>query len=128
MGIIGIGIDIVRVSRIEDLLRQKKSRFTGRIFTERERVYCERYKYSAERYAARFAAKEAVRKAISPLYRGYYSYKEIEVVRRADGMPGIKLHGKLSAIEKKGVQFLVSLTHERDYAAAAVVMHSDLRT
>ncbi len=128
MGIVGIGIDIVRVSRIENLLKQKKNRFTNRIFTEAERAYCERFKHRAERYAARFAAKEAARKAVSPLYLGYYNYKEIEVVRRSDGMHGIKLHGKLSALEKKDVQFVVSLTHEQDYAVAVVVAHSNGRT
>ncbi len=122
MDVAGIGIDITKVSRIERLLEQKGKRFAERIFTDAERRYCDRFKLRAERYAARFAAKEAVRKAISPLYRGFYSYKEIEVVRRADGMPGIKLHGKLSMIEDKGAQFLLSLTHEHDYAIAVVVM------
>lgn len=122
MEIMGIGIDVVHVARVQKLLEQKKDRFINRIFTDAERRYCERFKYRAERYAARFAAKEAVRKALSPLYRGFYSYKEIEVVRRADGMPGIKLHGKLSVLENKGAQFFLSLTHERDYAIAVVIM------
>ncbi len=122
MEIRGIGIDIVHVVRVQKLLEQKKDRFTRRIFTDAERRYCERFKNSAERYAARFAAKEAVRKAISPLYKGYYNYKEIEVIKSADGMPSIKLHGKLSILEKKGTHFNLSLTHERDYAVAVVIM------
>ncbi len=122
MDTLGIGIDIVKVSRIERLLEQKGKRFTERVFTDDERKYCERFKYRAERYAARFAAKEAVRKAISPLYRGFYNYREIEVIRRSDGMPDIKLHGKLSVLGNKGVSFNLSLTHEHDFAVAVAVM------
>ncbi len=125
MDTLGIGIDIVKVSRIERLLEQKGKMFIERIFTDAERSYCERFKYKAERYAARFAAKEAVRKAISPIYRGYYNYRDIEVIRRADGMPDIKLHGKLSVLENKDVSFNISLTHEHDFAVAVVVMQKN---
>ncbi len=122
MGVTGIGVDIIKVSRVERLIREKGQRFIKRIFTDAEQRYCGRFKQKAERYAARFAAKEAVRKAVSPLYRGYYNFREIEVVRRADGMPGIKLHGKLAKLEEQNVQFMVSLSHEQDYAIAVVVM------
>lgn len=122
MDILGVGIDIIRVSRIERLLKEKGKRFRERIFTDAECNYCERFKYAAEHYAVRFAAKEAVRKAISPIFKGYYNYKDIEVVRQKDGMPGIKLHGKLSEIEAQKVMFNVSLTHEHDYAVAVVLM------
>lgn len=122
MNVLGIGIDIVNVHRIERVLKEKGQRFKDRIFTDAERRYCERFKYMAERYAVRFAAKEAVRKAISPIYKGYYNYTDIEVVKHADGMPGIKLHGKLSSLEKKHIIFNLSLTHEHDFAIAVVLM------
>ncbi|MGB9735832.1 MAG: holo-ACP synthase [bacterium] len=122
MQILGIGIDIVNVSRIERLLREKGQRFKERVFTDAERRYCDKFKNTAERYAARFAAKEAVRKAISPVYTGYYNYRDIEVIKRTDGMPGIKLHGRLSSIEEQHIVFNLSLTHEHDYAVAVVIM------
>ncbi|MCL4558726.1 MAG: holo-ACP synthase [Deltaproteobacteria bacterium] len=122
MEVLGLGIDIVQVARVRRLLGQKGDRFVQRVFTDDERRYCEGFRNRAERYAARFAAKEAVRKAISPLYKGYYSSREIEITRRADGMPGVKLHGKLSVVGEKGVGFLLSMSHERDYAIAVVIM------
>jgi holo-[acyl-carrier protein] synthase len=125
LDVLGVGIDIIRVSRIERLLKEKGKRFKERIFTEAECNYCERFKHRAEHYAVRFAAKEAVRKAISPIFKGYYNYKDIEVVRQEDGMPGIRLHGTLSKIETQGVMFNVSLTHEHDYAVAIVLLQKN---
>ncbi len=122
MDIAGIGVDIVEISRIKKVLERKKERFTRRLFTDDECKYCERFKNKAERYAARFAAKEAVRKAISPLYKGYFNYREIEVIKSADGMPVIRLHGKLTVLEDNGAEFIVSLSHEHDYAVAFVIM------
>ena len=118
--IIGIGVDIVEVRRIQAALDnpQTGQRFRDRVFTPGEIAYCARRRTGAESYAARFAAKEAVVKALGTLV----GWREIEVVR-TDGPPAICLHGRAAArAAELGIRNIhLSLSHTADHAIAYVI-------
>jgi holo-[acyl-carrier protein] synthase len=121
----GIGTDIVAVARIASLVERHGDRFLARCFRPGElAVLRERVPAAAHAaLAARWAAKEAFVKALAGRGTGVV-YRDIEVVRRPDGAPELRLHGSaaaaLAAAGAGGT--LVSLSHERDYAAATVVL------
>ncbi|MBP2645956.1 MAG: Holo-(acyl-carrier-protein) synthase [Firmicutes bacterium] len=120
--ILGVGIDIVEIDRIEKAVRQP--RFMSRVFTQKERTYCDsRKSQSAASYAARFAAKEAVFKALGTgMIKG--SWLDVEVLPNSSGQPEVTLSGYYRELAReKGVgQIHISLTHARSYAAAQVVL------
>jgi holo-[acyl-carrier protein] synthase len=120
---VGVGIDLVMVSRIEASLAQFGERFLRRVFTEREVAYAiASPARTAERLASRFAAKEATIKALDLADHGV-GWRQIEVARDVSGSCRLILHGAArAAADEAGVaEVSVSLTHEGDYAAAVVV-------
>ncbi len=120
--IYGLGVDIVEIQRIRRIAERKGSRFFGRVFTKQELSYCFEAKDPYPRLASRFAAKEAVLKAMGEGLRKM-KWKEIEVSRDNKGKPQVKLSGKANiTAQEKGIQRIhISLTHSRDYAAAQAV-------
>lgn len=123
MMIYGIGIDVVEVDRIETAIVRQGEAFLTRLFTEREREYCERQARPAMHYAARFAAKEAVSKAFGTGIGGSAGWLEMEVSRAESGAPKMLFHGNAeSFLKTEGIsEVQISLTHARDYAAANAV-------
>ena len=117
----GLGLDLVTISRIERLLGRFGDGFLDKIFTPLERAHCDRHRLAAQHYAARFAAKEAILKALS-VPKGL-RWHELEVRSAPDGRPEVHLHGQAAvAARDLGVtSILLTLTHERDLAAAMVV-------
>lgn len=128
MQLFGIGIDVVETGRIESSINEFGEQFLFRIFTSEESAYCEQHKRSVLHYAARFAAKEAVSKALGTGIGKDVAFTEIEVTKKPSGEPGIVLHGKAKVFAKKnGIgQILISLTHAEHYAAANAVVMCDL--
>ena len=124
--IIGIGTDICRIERIAELRRKYGPRFLDRVFTEIEQYYCEG-PTADERYAARFAAKEAVMKALGTGWRKGIIFKDIELPVREMGPPQLVLHGESKRYaDSLGVTKLhVSLTHEREHAMAFVILEGE---
>ncbi|MFL5270449.1 MAG: holo-ACP synthase [Anaeromyxobacteraceae bacterium] len=122
--LVGFGIDIVAVPRIERVLSSAHGeRFLARCFTDGERAYCDAAKDRATRYAARFAAKEAASKALGvPLGIGFL---DVEVVR-GEGAPALRLAGAAAraAAERGVARVHVTLTHDGGVAVAAVVLES----
>jgi holo-[acyl-carrier protein] synthase len=114
-----IGIDIIEIDRVRQAL-QRRPRLAARLFTERERDYCDRRTDPAPHYAARFAAKEATAKALGRWLR----WHEVEVLNHDSGRPYISLSGEAAAIAgvATGSHLLVSLSHSRDYAVACVLL------
>lgn len=117
------GIDLVETARIARAIEHQGEAFLKRVFTAAERAYCEQHARRDQSYAARWAAKEAVAKALGCGIGAGASLVEIEVTRDAAGAPGIQLHGTAAATAAAlGMQELnVSLTHTEHYAAAMVV-------
>ena len=128
MIIFGIGIDVVEVERVKSSMAEFGDRFAERVFTEAERAYCESQKRPAIHYAARFAAKEAVAKALGTGIGKDLSWLDMEIRRRESGEPEVFLSGDGEAFAKanKLTQIKISLTHAKHYAAAnAVVLVSE---
>jgi len=122
-GVIGVGVDLIEIERVRDLLGRHPERFPARCFTEAEAAYCRRGAHAEERFAARFAAKEAVMKALGTGWNHGVNFKDIEVTRRPSGAPGIRLAGAALAVANRlGVEHIaLSLSHGRDQAIAFVV-------
>jgi holo-[acyl-carrier protein] synthase len=123
MRIHGIGIDVVEVARIATAIERHGEPFLAKLFTAAERAYCESRKNPAMHYAARFAAKEAVAKALGTGIGANAGLQDLEVIHDASGAPKIRLSGAAEAFAKQhGITgILISLTHARDYAAANAI-------
>jgi holo-[acyl-carrier protein] synthase len=118
-----VGLDLVQISSIAASVERFGSRFLHRIFTDKELRYCMAEPGpSASRLAARFAAKEAVRKVLC-LGDEAIGWRSIEVVRASSGWCDLVLHGKARALAQRAgcTGFSLSMTHESDYASAVVV-------
>lgn len=124
--IIGIGYDMVEVSRIESVLSRWGDRFRERVFTPEELAYCESKKNRFQRLASRFAAKEAVFKALGTGWQRGVGWTEIEVTNDNLGKPHITLSGKTEELSRQlGVRSIfVSMTNTEDYGAAQVILTS----
>ncbi len=123
MRILGHGIDIIEVDRIAQSLNDHADRFLDRVFTARERAYADQAKRKNEHLAARFAAKEAVMKALGTGWGQGVAWTDIEVVLLPSGQPTIALTGKAAEVAATlGVtHWSVSLTHTETSAAASVI-------
>lgn len=114
-----VGIDIVEIPRIERVLGRWGERFLHRVYTDQEIAYC---RGRAPQLASRFAAKEAVMKALGTGIRGV-GWREVEVVRQRGRAPSLRLHGRAQRrAQALGISELaLSLTHSGDHALASVV-------
>lgn len=124
MRIIAHGIDIVEISRIAAMLNEHGRRFVARCFTDREQAYAESgRRRRPERYAVRFACKEAVLKALGTGWRSGISWLDIEVDRRPSGQPHLTLTGRCAelAAQMNILCWHVSLSHTTDNALASVI-------
>ena len=121
--IVGLGVDIAEVDRIEAAITRHGSAFLKRVFTPAEISYCERHRNRFERYAARFAAKEATMKALGTGWSRGVRWVDIEVTRLASGQPTIALHGATREhAERLGVHHVsLSITHSGNTAFAQVI-------
>jgi holo-[acyl-carrier protein] synthase len=122
--IVGIGTDLAEVHRIREAIERHGQRFIERIFTPAEIAYVERKANRFERYAARFAAKEAGMKAIGTGWRRGVRWQDFEVKNLPSGKPTLALHGVAAEIaEKSGVRNVaLSLTHTTEQAMAVVIL------
>jgi holo-[acyl-carrier protein] synthase len=123
-----VGFDLVQISRIEDSLAAFGTRFEERLFSDAERAYAHAGQgQCAQRLAARFAAKEAVIKALSLSDEGV-NWRDIEVRRATDGDCSVQLHGRVAevAAQRRLAQLLLSLSHDGDYAGAFVTAAFDI--
>jgi holo-[acyl-carrier protein] synthase len=125
--IIGVGIDIIATERIKQSLERYGDRFTARIYTSVEIEYCRSRKYPHLHYAARFAAKEALVKALGTGFRYGIKHTEIETILNDLGKPDILLYETAAAISRqKGITRLsLSLSHNDEQATAIVIAESN---
>ncbi|MFN0108668.1 MAG: holo-ACP synthase [Blastocatellia bacterium] len=127
----GIGVDITDIKRIRESLAEFGERFRNRVFTANEIAYCEQFTHQSakiERYAARFAAKEAARKALgaaTPLKS--LSWQEVEIISSTEGAPQLRFHGRAAELiaELKISRAHVSLSHAPEHAIAFVVLETE---
>lgn len=122
--IVAIGIDLVEISRLEEVFSRRGDRFRARVFSEAEIRYCESLGSKLASYAARFAAKEAVMKALGTGWSEGVGWKDVEVLNGPGGAPSIQLHARaLDRMREIGASRVhVSLTHSGNLAIAQVVL------
>jgi holo-[acyl-carrier protein] synthase len=125
--VIGTGVDIAETCRIAQGLERHGERFLKRLFTAGEVAYCDKFKNRAERYAARFAAKEAAFKALGTGWREGVRWLEVEVVHQPSGKPELVLTGRAQEIARHlGVtRTSVSISHADHYVVALVIFEAD---
>ena len=124
--VVGLGIDVIENARIAQSLERFPERFVSRIYTDREKQYCEGCANPAIHFAARFAAKEAAFKALGTGWAQGVHWKDIEVERLPTGQPILHLYGGAleHATSLGATRFLVSLTHDHTVSAAVVIIES----
>jgi holo-[acyl-carrier protein] synthase len=125
--IYGIGIDIVKISRIKDAIDRWGERFLDRLFTDCEKEYCQDREDAAARYALRFAAKEALSKALGAGMRRGVHGQQIEVINDSSGKPSFRLYGQAKAVceEIEIRDSFLSLSDDGGYAVAMVVLETE---
>ena len=120
--IVGIGIDIVEIERIERIIKKHARHFIERVFTKPEIDYCLEKSHPAQHFAGRFAAKEAVGKALMH-WRGF-SWKDIEIVNdKGSGRPQVRLHNELQRHSSSaGIKHIhITISHSKHYATAQAI-------
>jgi holo-[acyl-carrier protein] synthase len=124
--IVGMGIDVAEVDRIRAVVEAQAERFLKRVYTAEEVAYCEQFKNKYERYAGRFAVKEAAMKALGTGWSRGVRWVDVEVVRQRGGRPTLALKGEARNIaDRLGVKNIaVSITHTADQAFAQVIFES----
>jgi holo-[acyl-carrier protein] synthase len=124
--IVGTGVDLAEVDRIREAIERHGRRFVDRIYTPLEIEYVERKANKFERYAARFAAKEAGMKAIGTGWRRGVRWQDFEVENLPSGRPTLTLHGVAAAVAKHlGVRNIaLSMTHTSQQGMAIVILES----
>src|SRR5271154_7002340 len=122
--ILGIGIDIIEVNRIQASYEKFGERFVRRILLEGEIAYCLSHKNPAPFVAARFAAKEAISKAFGTGIGAQLGWRDMEICKKESGEPFVVLHGRGKKLfESRGAKrLLVSLSHTENYAAATAIL------
>jgi holo-[acyl-carrier protein] synthase len=124
--IVGLGVDIAEVQRVKGAIERHGEIFLRRVYTAKEREYCERFKNKFERYAGRFAAKEATMKALGTGWSRGVRWVDVEVVREKGGRPTIALAGEAKNVaERLGVKHIaLSITHTETQGLAQVIFEN----
>jgi len=127
MKIFGLGTDIVNIKRLEKILKKNEEGFKSRIFSKSEILYCDKKKSPAPFYAKRYAAKEALSKALGTGIRKGINFKDIEIINNNFGKPSIKLKGTTANFLKKKIRakkysIYLSLSDDLPWAQATVII------
>jgi holo-[acyl-carrier protein] synthase len=125
--IVGIGIDIVDIERLRTALDRQTDRFVQRVFTQSEQSFCRSHRDPVPHYAARFAAKEALFKALGTGWAKGVTWLDVEVKRERQGAPALLLGGEAAKISSSlgATKIHLSLSHSESSAAAVVILESD---
>lgn len=124
--ILGIGIDIIEIDRIRESADKYGDHFLKKIFTEKELEYCMGKNNKYQHLAARFAAKEAVYKALASGWHESSSWQSIEIYNEPNGLPLVKLHGELGKFLSDEESLRISMSHSRDYVACVAIIYKKI--
>jgi holo-[acyl-carrier protein] synthase len=122
----GIGVDIIEIDRIRVSVERYGERFLSKLFTPTEIRYCSSKQNVHQHFAARFAAKEALSKALATGWTGAFRWKDIEVVNEPSGRPRMRLHGSLNTALSSS-EIHVSISHSQSHVVAFVVVEGSAR-
>jgi len=121
--VIGIGIDIIEIERIKRSVDTYGDSFLNKIFTQNELDYCLSKHNKYQHLAARFAAKEAIYKAMASSWEKDTTWKSIEITNESNGLPVVKLFGKLNEFISDDKDIKVSLSHSDNYVACVAIIY-----
>lgn len=125
--IYGIGIDIIEIVRIKKSINKYGDAFINKIFTKNEIEYCINKPNIYQHFAARFAGKEAVAKALSTMAPNGFNWKDIEIYNLENGLPQVKLFGKLAGFIDQTKSLMISMSHSDKYVTCfAIIYHNRL--
>lgn len=122
----GVGVDIIEVSRIRNAISRWGDSFLNRIFTPWEITYCRRKAFPEQSFAARFAVKEAVLKAVGTGYKRGIKWTSVEIVNDEFGQPSVRLGERVTALIGNK-RIIVSMSHTRDMAIGSAIMFATKR-
>ena len=120
--VLGLGIDIIEIARIKKSIDNYGDKFLDKVFTDEEIKYCNSKFNKFQHYAARFAAKEAVYKALASGWQEGLRWKDIEIQNDNSGMPSIKPSGKLKTFLSENTQLRISISHSDNYVTSVAII------
>ena len=123
--VVGLGIDIIEIDRIKDSVDRYGDHFLNKIYTETELNYCLSKSSKYQHLAARFAAKEAVFKALTTGWDENVGWQDIEIYNEPNGMPLVKLKGKLENFLADDKSLKISMSHSRDYVTCVAIIYKN---
>ncbi len=123
--ILGVGIDIIEIDRIKKSVDDFGDHFLKKVFTQKELDYCLSKSNKYQHLAARFAAKEAVYKAMASSLHENLTWQSIEISNEPNGLPIVTLHGELNQFLKEKESLKISMSHSRDYVACVAIIYKD---
>ena len=121
--VIGIGIDIIEIDRIKTSIETYGNRFLSKIYTPIEIDYCNSKANKFQHYAARFAAKEAIYKALATGWQKDLHWQDIEIINQPTGMPVASLKGKLKKFLSNKMDLKISLSHSNNYVTCVAIIY-----
>ncbi len=124
--VFGIGIDIIEIDRIRESIEKYGDHFLNKVYTKTELEYCLGKANKYQHLAARFAAKEAVFKALTTTWKQEIGWQNIEIYNETNGMPLVKLKGDLTEFLNNGKNLKISMSHSRDYVTCVAIMYKEL--
>ena len=123
--VIGIGIDIIEIDRIKESVDEYGDQFLQKVYTPGEIKYCLSKKNKYQHLAARFAAKEAIYKAISSNWDSEFGWQDMEIINAPNGMPEVKFKGNLKKFLSGEKSLKISMSHSRDYVACVAIVYKE---
>lgn len=124
--VLGVGIDIIEIKRIKKSVDRFGERFLNKIYTTLELEYCMNKKNKYQHLAARFAAKEAIYKALSCDSAEVYSWQEIEIFNEKNGLPKVKFYGSLKDYLNHGKDLKISMSHSENYVTCVAILFTTI--
>ncbi len=124
--VIGIGVDIIEIDRIKSSIEKYGDGFLNKIYTPIELEYCFGKSNKYQHYAARFAAKEAVYKALTTGTQEIAGWQNIEILNKPNGMPIVKLKGRLKNFLTNGNSLKISISHSNNYVTCFAIVYKQV--
>ena len=123
--VFGIGIDIIEIDRIKNSVEKYGEHFLKKVYTQTELDYCLSKGNKYQHLAARFAAKEAVYKALTTGWSKDVGWQDIEIYNEPNGLPLVNLKGDLNSFLTDGKSLKISMSHSRDYVACVAIIYRE---
>ena len=123
--IFGIGIDIIEIQRIKESIEKFDQIFLNKIYTKTELDYCQSKTNKYQHFAARFAAKEAIAKALATGWSKGFRWKDIDIYNEESGMPNVNLHGNLKDFLGTDKSLKITMSHSEHYVTCFAIIYAN---